>query len=138
MDVIVEGSRSERLEALRVVYRNYDVALSAVLRRALHDPDASVRVLAATVTAKLHGTYGRAIGDRQGEAASNPKLERSWLTLAEERLAYARSGLLEPSRARTQVEVAVGDLLRAVEIEPRGRGETLLHEARRLLAAGAQ
>ncbi|RBP07132.1 hypothetical protein DFR50_12962 [Roseiarcus fermentans] len=138
MDVIAEGSRSERLEALRVVYRNYDAQLAAVLRRGLYDPDASVRVLAATVMAKLNGAYGRAIGERQAEVAAEPKLERTWLTLAQARLAYADSGLLEPSRARAQIEIAIGDLLRAIEIEPRGEGSLLLDKAQRLLAAVAR
>ena len=53
MDVIAEGSRSEKLEALRVVYRRYEAGLSTVLKRALQDSDTSVRVLAATVIAKL-------------------------------------------------------------------------------------
>jgi hypothetical protein len=136
MDVIAEGSRTERLEALRVVYRKYDARLGPVLKRALYDPDASVRVLAATVMAKLHGTYTRVIGDRQTEAAANPNLEQNWLTLAEARLAYAQSGLLESLRARAQIEHAIGDLSRAVQLDPTSRASaTLLDSARRQLTA---
>ncbi len=136
IDVIAEGSRSERLEALRIVYQRYEASLSPVLKRALHDPDASIRVLAATVMAKLHGTYTRAIGDRQAEAAANPTQEKNWLRLAEARLAYAESGLLESPRARAQIESAIGDLLHAAELDPSGRtSDPLLDRARRQLAA---
>ena len=100
MDVTAEGSRSEKLEALRVIYRKYEAGLSTVLNRALRDPDTSVRVLAATVIAKLNATYSRNIGARQIEAAANPNAAQNWQTLAEARLAYAQSGLLEPPRAR--------------------------------------
>lgn len=136
-DVLSEGSRSERLEALRVVYRNYDPRLGALLRRAFHDPDASVRVLAATVAAKLHGSYVRAIGDRQGAAATSPDLEQSWLELAEARLAYATSGLLEPERAHAQIEAAIGDLERAVGFLSSQAAAARLASARRLLAEAA-
>jgi hypothetical protein len=137
MDVIAEGSRSEKLEALRVVYRRYEARLSAVLKRALQDPDTSVRVLAATVIAKLHATYSRNIGDRQIEAAADPKLAQNWHTLAEARLAYAQSGLLESPRVRAQIEFAIGDLSLAAELDPAGGASaTLLHSARRRLAVG--
>jgi hypothetical protein len=110
IDVIAEGSRSEKLEALRVIYRRHEAGLSTVLKRALQDSDTSVRVLAATVIAKLHATYSNSIGDRQGEAAANPKVAQNWQTLAEARMAYAESELLESPRARAQVQLAVGDL----------------------------
>jgi hypothetical protein len=136
MDVIAEGSRPEKLEALRVVYRRYEAELSGVLKRALLDSDTSVRVLAATVMAKLHATYSRNIGDRQTEAAANPNLAQNWKTLAEARLAYAQSGLLESPRARAQIELAIGDLSRAAELDPAGRvSVALLGRTRRQLAA---
>jgi hypothetical protein len=137
-DVIAEGSRSEKLEALRVVYRNYDGELSAALKQALQDPDASVRVLAATVVARLHGAFGRAVGDRQTEAVARPGRDGSWLRLAEARLAYAESGLLEAPRARAQIELAVADLSRAADLDPVDRASIgLLEQARRKLEAGA-
>ena len=136
MDVIAEGSQSEKLEALGVVYRRYEAGLSAVLRRALRDPDTSVRVLAATVTAKLHATYSRKIGDCQAAAAAAPELAQNWRNIAEARLAYAESGLLEASRARAEIELAVVDLTRAAENDPADRESVdRLDLARRRLAA---
>ena len=119
-DVLAEGSRAERLEALRIAYRRYDADLSSLLKRALNDPDASVRVLAATVIARLHAAYTRNIGDRQAESNVDEGVARSWAALAEARLDYARSGLLEPTRAREQAQAAAGDLRRAAELDADG------------------
>jgi hypothetical protein len=136
IDVIAEGSRSEKLEALRVVYRRYEAGLSTVLKRALQDSDTSVRVLAATVIAKLHATYSHKIGHCQAAVTANPELAKNWQTLAEARLAYAESELLEPPRARAQIELAVGDLSRATEFDPDGEASaTLLDGVRGQLAA---
>jgi len=127
MDVIAEGSQLEKLEALAVVYRKYDAGLAAVLKRALRDRDTSIRVLAATITAKLNGTFSRKIGDCQTAVAAMPDLAQSWRNIAEARLAYANSGLLEASRARIEIESAIGDLARAAELDPidRSTGDRL-------------
>jgi len=135
MDVIAEGSKAEKLEALGILYRRYEARLSAVLKRALRDPDASVRVLAATVIAKLHATYSRKVGDCQTATMAKPRIVRNWLDLAEARLAYAESGLLEATRARVQIEFAVDDLSHAAELDPADRTSVShLDMARRQLA----
>jgi hypothetical protein len=136
MDVIAEGSRSEKLQALGVVYRKYEARLSAVLKRAIRDSDMSVRVLAATVTAKLHATHTRKIGDCQTAASAETGRAQGWKDLAEVRLAYAESGLLEAAQVRAQLEAAVDDLSRAAELDPDDRPAAgLLDRARRQLAA---
>jgi hypothetical protein len=136
IDVIAEGSQPEKLEALGIVYRRYEARLSAVLKRALGDPDTSVRVLAATVIAKLHATYSRKIGDCQTAVAATPGFAQNWRNLAEARLAYAESCLLETSRARAQIEHAVNDLSRTAELDPvDGSSAARLDKARRQLAA---
>ncbi len=118
LDVMTEGSREERLEALRVIYKRYDRDLGPALRQALQDPDSSVRVLAATVIASLNGKFGLAIGKRLSEAAASPEAGGGWRRLAEARLDYARSGLLERSRARAQILSANEDLARATRLDP--------------------
>jgi hypothetical protein len=136
MDVIAEGSRSEKLEALGVLYRRYGAELGPVLKRALKDPDTSVRVLAATVAAKLHATFGRKIGDCHAATDATPNLAQCWRDIADARLAYAESGLLEAQRARSEIEFAIGDLVRAIEIDPVDREtRSRLERARRQLAA---
>jgi hypothetical protein len=137
IDAVVEGSRSEKLEALSIAYRKYEAKLSVLLKRALQDHDTSVRVLAATVIAKLHATYGQNIGDRQVLVASDPDVAHNWRQLAESRLAYAESSLLERARARAQVETAMRELTRAVELDPADAAcATCLSRARRLLTYG--
>jgi hypothetical protein len=132
MDVIAEGSRAEKLEALRVVYQKYEAGLSTVLNRALRDSDTSVRVLTATVIAKLNANYSRDIGDRQREAVVNPELAQNWRALAETRRAYAQSGLLDPPRAQAQIELAIGDVSRAAGLDPAcGSPPVLLENGRR-------
>ena len=118
MDVIADGAQAEKLEALGVSYRKYEARLSAVLRRGLQDSDASVRVLAATVMSKLHAKFTAKLGDCQTEAAAKPTFAENWRNLAEARMAYAESGLLEASRAHALIETAVEDLSRATEIDP--------------------
>ncbi len=136
IDLIAEGSRSEKLDALALVYRKYEAKLGAVLKSALRDPDPSVRVLAATVTAKLNANYARKIGGCQRAALAAPEVAQNWRDVAGARMAYAESGLLEPPRARAYLDSAMGDLARAVELDPSDRGSyELLDRTRRKLAA---
>jgi hypothetical protein len=139
IDVVVEGSRSDKLEAVSVVYRNYEAGLAVLLKRALRDHDTSVRVMAATVIAKLHAKYGGKIGGCQLAAASNPNVAQNWRQLAESRLAYAESSLLEGARARGQIESAIDELSRAVEQDPSDTASvSCLIRARRLMAHGGR
>ncbi|MGJ4930457.1 hypothetical protein ACQR1I_27375 [Bradyrhizobium sp. HKCCYLS2038] len=118
MDVMIDGSRSDKLEALAVVFRTYDASLARLLKRALEDPDASVRVLAATVIARLNALFSRRIGERQANSAIETTDAKVFLELADARLAYAASGLLEPTQARGEADAAMAALLRAREINP--------------------
>lgn len=139
MDVIAEGSQPAKLEALGVIYRKYEARLSAVLKRAFRDHDASVRVLAATVAAKLHAMFTSKIGKLQAAAAATPGLAQPWRNLAEARLAYAESGLLEATRARVQIESAVGDLSRVIELDPSDQASAdRLETVKRQLFAGRE
>jgi hypothetical protein len=118
MDVIAQGSQAEKLEALGVVYRRHEAQLSEVLRCALRDSDASVRVLAATVIAKLNTRYVERAGELMAIAKANPGSAKSWRDLADARLAYADSGLLQASQAESQVELAINDLSTAIRLDP--------------------
>ena len=139
IDVVVEGSRSEKLEALSIAYWRYEGKLGVLLKRALRDYDTSVRVLAATVIAKLHAKYGRRIGDCQNMVASEPDIGHNWRQVAESRIAYAESTLLEGARARAQVESAMGELTRALELDPADAAcAACLSQARRLLTHGGR
>ena len=131
VDVLAEGSRLEKLAALGVIYRRYEARFGALLKLALGDSEASVRVLAATVTAKLHATHSRTIGEHQSAIAIEPGIAQNWRLLATARLAYAGSGLLEAQRARAQIELAIGDLSHAIELDPSDQASIYLSETRR-------
>jgi hypothetical protein len=136
MDVIADGSQPAKLESLGVVWRKFETQLVGVLRRGLRDTDASVRVLAATIISKLHAVFVGKVGTCQAAAAEHPLIAHSWSSLAEARLAYAASGLLEGEQARTQIESAVGNLVRARELDPTDQvSADHLESARRQLSA---
>jgi len=105
LDVIAEGSRNEKLEALAVIARGYHPCFAPAIKCALMDADASVRVLAATVIAKLHGKFTQRIGALQPLNMDNASVEKL-CELAEARLDYAEAGLMEAPRARTEAHQA--------------------------------
>ena len=110
-DVMLEGRLPEKLNALILVSKHYAPDMASVLKRALQDGDASVRVLAATVTARQHNVHTSRIGALQ-EAAADATAEQldRWRELAEARLAYARSGMLDGARADAETAQAHEDL----------------------------
>lgn len=129
LDVVIEGTRREKLDALSLISRHYAPGLSAALTRALHDQDNSVRVLAATAAARLHGVYTKRIGAFQTNAEAEPHQPQRWHDLGQARLAYGISGLLEASRANAEVSQAYVDFARAEKMwlptsdQPRGSSE---------------
>lgn len=112
IDVIAEGSRNEKLEALAVIARGYHPCFAPAIKCAMMDTDASVRVLAATVLAKLHGTFTQRIGALQRVNTDDTSVEQL-CQLAEARLDYAEAGLMEASRARAEARQAEHALERA-------------------------
>jgi hypothetical protein len=118
LDVIIEGTQIEKLDALSLVSKRYAPALAPTLRRALGDKDSSVRVLAATVMAQQHNAYTKRIGMLHAVAKSAPESSKHWSELGQAHLDYVGSGLLEASQAGTEVGRARAHLTRAVELDP--------------------
>lgn len=116
-DVMIEGTRLEKLDALAVISRRYAPAFAATLRRALQDSDNSVRVLAATVLAQQHGVFAKRIGALQARAKEDPGNRETWRSLGQAGLAYANSGLLEAAQARALACEANNNLAYAAESE---------------------
>jgi polysaccharide biosynthesis protein PelE len=119
LDIVIEGTAAEKLDALGLVARHYVPALAPTLRRALRNADCSVRVLAATAMAQLHNGHTRRIGALQ-DLAQAASTSAAWRTLGEARLAYAASGLLESDRARDEADEGRTCLARADALEPAG------------------
>jgi hypothetical protein len=118
LDVILDGTQIEKLDALSLISKHYAPALAPALQRALEDRDGSVRVLAATVMARQHNAYTKRIGALQVIAKASPECLDHWVELGRARLDYAQSGLLEASRADAEATRARADLTRAKQLDP--------------------
>jgi hypothetical protein len=112
LDVMIEGTQIEKLDALSLISRRYAPALAPALRRALEDGDSSVRVLAATVMAQQHNAHTKRIGALQALAKAAPERSNDWSELGQAYLDYAESGLLEASRAATEASQGRSHLAR--------------------------
>ena len=117
LDIMIEGTRLEKLDALGVISRRYAPAFATALRRALQDLDNSVRVLGATVLAQQHGIFAKRLGALQAKAKEDPGNPGICRDLGQACLAYAESGLLEAAEARALAREAHANFARAVEGE---------------------
>jgi len=116
-DVLAEGTEREKCEALTIIGKLYDPALAPALRRALSDVNAPVRVLAATVLAKLRAKFVKKVGALQSEVERAPELAHKWRELARARLDLAHSGLLDTLHSREETTRAQEDLERAASLQ---------------------
>ena len=116
LDIVIEATTAEKLDALSLIAKRYTPAFAPALRKALEDADGSVRVLAATVMAQLNNDHTRHIGALQNTALAAPT-GASWRALAEARLAYAASGLLDADRAQREADEGRACLARADALE---------------------
>lgn len=117
-DILDGDDQRAKLKALSVIHRRFDSAMIAPLRTALHDTDAAVRVMAASVLAKLQKEYGDQVVELQKEAEERPGDPVQWILLSHMHLAYVRSGLLSAERLRDEREKAREALRRAIALEP--------------------
>lgn len=118
LDVVIDGTQIEKLDALGLISKRFVPALAPILKRALEDKDAAVRVLAATVMAQQHNTFIKRIGALQATATEAPESARHWSELGQAHLTYAESGLLERSRAEAETAQALAHLARAEQLDP--------------------
>ncbi|KQO73530.1 hypothetical protein [Methylobacterium sp. Leaf89] len=128
-DILDGGAKEAKFEALAIVGRRFDPCLTHVIRAALQDTDASVRVLASTVLAKLQTRFTRDLIALEVAVAQAPGAAGPWLALAAARRAYAESGLTEALQARTEMAAARVAASQALAAEPENTA------ARALLAA---
>jgi hypothetical protein len=116
LDVVIEGTTVEKLDALSLISKRYVPTLAPALKRALEDNDSSVRVLAATVIAQQHNAYTKRIGALQAVARAAPESANDWSELAQAHFDYAASGLLDASHAKAEVSRARAHLAHAAEL----------------------
>jgi len=116
LDVMIEGTKMEKLKALRLIAKRYVPEFATAARRALDDEDASVRVFAATVIAHQHNAHTKRIGALQTIATAAPECADNWLQLAQAHTEYAASGLLETSRIASETRQARTHMRRAARL----------------------
>lgn len=120
MDVIAEGTPSEKFEALNIIANSYHPSLAPALRLALSDGSAPVRVLAATVTAKLRMTHLKTVGALQAEVAAAPNRAEVLRKLAHARIELAASGLFHDTHEREEETRAQAELAEADAFDASG------------------
>lgn len=118
LDVMIDGTPTEKLEALRVMARRYVPELAPAIRLALEDKDAAVRVFAATVIAHQNNLHTKRIGALRIIAQGTPECSDHWRELAQAHADYAASGLLETSRAEAEARQAQAYRARAAQVLP--------------------
>ena len=114
LDIVIEATTAEKLDALRLIAKRYIPAFAQRSERRSRMPMA-LCVLAATVMAQLNNDHTRHFGawvQLTGGAQARPAF-----ALAEARLAYAASGLLDAGRAQREADEGHACLARADALE---------------------
>jgi hypothetical protein len=114
-EVFLHGSQNEKLDALNAIGRRYDPVFGTALRLASKDADASVRVLASTVTAQLQAAASRAVAAKRAAAYSSSAPE-AWLSLAAAHLGYEASGLLGAEQRKNESKAALAAIEQALRL----------------------
>jgi hypothetical protein len=119
-DIFLEGSQEEKLDALNAIGRRYEPALATALRFASKDADAAVRVLAATVTAKLQAAASKSVAASEATARLS-NAPQAWISAAEDRLRYEASGLLGAAQRQSELKAALAAIEEALSLAPTSR-----------------
>lgn len=104
-DIMAEGSLHEKVDVLTLIGRRYDASFQHALRAGQRDPDASIRVLSATILARLQTKFSAAIVKLERAAEGDAPTADAWTALGQARRDFAASGLLD-SRAAQLAELA--------------------------------
>ena len=94
-DCLSHGDQSRKMNALRVVEANYEPRFGEVLNAGVVDTDPAVRVMAATILAKLKKRGTDSIASRT-QTYEQTQTQTDALKLSEAHLDFAVSGLLTP------------------------------------------
>jgi hypothetical protein len=117
-DVLALGSFQDKQTALAIITRRFTPQLGPALRMALHDPDAAVRVQAATAAARIEDLFLAGAARYTAHVAEHPNDPDCRLALARHLLGHAEAGLCPPERAAADLEQALLHLRQAVALAP--------------------
>jgi hypothetical protein len=117
-DVLAFGSFQEKQTALAIMTRRFTPQLAPALQLALRDPDAAVRVQAATAAARIEDLFLAGLTRYTASLAAQPDDPDGRLKLALHLLGHAAAGLCSPERASADLDQALVHLRRAVASAP--------------------
>lgn len=116
-DIMARGTLLEKRSALSLIGAGFRPEFAPALRSALNDPEASIRVQAASAVAQIERHFverGEALAARRAERPDDASL----IELAQHHEALAYSGLLDAGRARDAATTALALHLRLAEPGP--------------------
>jgi hypothetical protein len=117
-DILALGSFQDKQAALAIITRRFTPPLAPALRMALHDPDAAIRVQAATAAARIEDLFLAGLAQYTGRVAEHPDDPDCRLTLALHLFEHSEAGLCPPERAAADLEQALSHLRQAVALAP--------------------
>jgi tetratricopeptide (TPR) repeat protein len=117
-DVLSLGTFEEKQVALMLITRRFNPAFAPALRMALRDPDASMRVQAATAAARIEDLFLAGQAEHSAHVAQHPNDPNAHLALARHLESHADAGLCTPERAQADLQQAMIHLRRAVALAP--------------------
>jgi polysaccharide biosynthesis protein PelE len=103
-DVLALGSFEDKQAALAILTRRFTPPLAPALRLALNDPDAAIRVQAATAAARIEDLFLAGLTQYTARVAEHPDDPECRLALARHLLGHAEAGLCPPERAAADLE----------------------------------
>ncbi len=116
-DIMARGTLAEKQSALSLIGAGFRPEFAPALRSALNDPEASIRVQAASAVAQIERHFverGETLAARRAERPDDASL----IELAQHHEALAASGLLDAGRARDAATTALALHLRLAEQGP--------------------
>ena len=117
-DILALGSFQDKQAALAIITRRFTPPLAPALRLALNDPDAAIRVQAATAAARIEDLFLAGLAQYTARVAEQPDDPDCRLALARHLLGHAEAGLCPPERAAADLEQALSHLRHAVALAP--------------------
>jgi polysaccharide biosynthesis protein PelE len=117
-DILALGSFLDKQAALAILTRRFTPPLAPALRLALNDPDAAIRVQAATAAARIEDLFLAGLAQYAARVAERPDDPDCRLALARHLLGHAEAGLCPPERAAADLEQALSHLRQAVALAP--------------------
>ncbi|MFN3076152.1 MAG: hypothetical protein ABT940_04595 [Alphaproteobacteria bacterium] len=119
-DLLAHGTPQQKQVILALLARNFQPVFAPVLHRAMNDPDATVRVMAATVVAKVENEFLVRVMALRTACRNAPDHHDTWLSMARLYDDYAFTGLLDADRERENRALAEEAHRHCLSIRPEG------------------